>query len=43
MTRTDHYRERYVPEMVDKVIIILGMVQGVSSGLLVVFYIINRF
>ena len=43
VTRTDHYRERFVPEIVDKVIFILGMVQGVSSGLLVVFYIINRF
>ena len=43
VTRIDHYRERYVPDIVEKIITILGLIQGVSSGLLVIFYIINRF
>lgn len=43
VTRTDHYRERAVPELVGKIILVLGLIQGASSGLLVVFYIINRF
>ena len=43
VTRIDHYRERYVPDIIEKIITILGLIQGVSSGLLVGFYIINRF
>lgn len=43
MYRTDHYKERAVPDIVEKAITVLGLIQGTSSGLLVVFYIINRF
>ena len=43
VTRTDHYRERSVPDFVEKVITVLGLIQGVSSGMLVGLYIINRF
>ena len=43
VTRTDHYRERSVSDEISRVITILGLIQGCSSGLLVIFYIINRF
>lgn len=32
-----------MPDFVKKIILVLGLVQGASSGILVGFYIINRF
>ena len=43
ITRTDHYLVRSSPDFIVQTIFVLGLIQGSSSGLLVVFYIINRF
>lgn len=43
LTRTNHYKIPQEPEIVVKVVNILGIVQGFSAGILIYFYYINRF
>ena len=39
----NNYRDPYVPEYISLIIFILGLIQGSSSGILCVFYAINKY
>jgi hypothetical protein len=43
LQRVNNYRDPYVPEYISLIIFILGIVQGSSSGILIVFYAINKY
>ena len=43
LTRSNHYKDPNVPPIVEKIVNILGIVQGCSSGILIFFYYLNRF
>lgn len=43
LQRINNYREPFVPEYISLIIFILGLVQGSSSGILIVFYAINKY
>ena len=40
--RTNHYREVYIPEFASQIIWFGGLIQGVSSGALIIFYAMAR-
>jgi len=41
--RIDHYKTRYLPDPIIKINYVLGIVQGTSSGILIMLYIMNKF
>ena len=43
LTRSNHYKDPEVPDLVAKIVNILGIVQGCSAGILIFFYYLNRF
>lgn len=43
LRRINNYRDPYVPEQIKLMIFCLGIVQGCSSGILIVFYAINKY
>ena len=43
LVRVDHYKERSLPPVIQKIVFVLGLVQGTSSGVLILLYIINKF
>lgn len=43
LQKINNYRDPYLPEWISLVIIVLGIIQGMSSGTLIVFYIINKY
>ena len=43
LVRVAHYKERALPQTVQKVVFVLGIVQGTSSGVLIILYVINKF
>ena len=43
LVRVEHFKERSLPGLVMKIVKVLGLVQGTSSGVLIILYIINKF
>lgn len=43
MKRGDHFRDPVSPDYIQKLINVLGIVQGSSSGILIVFYVVNKY
>lgn len=43
LRRISNFREPYIPQEIQLLIFILGIVQGSSSGILIVFYAINKY
>lgn len=43
LQKVNNYREPYLPSYISLLIFILGLIQGTSSGTLIVFYAINKY
>ena len=43
LSRVNHYRDSEQPEYIQKFVKYLGLVQGASSGILIIFYAITKF
>ena len=43
LSRVNHYKDAVSPEYIQKLILVLGLVQGSSSGILIIFYVINKY
>jgi hypothetical protein len=43
LQRINNYRDPYVPEYISLIIFVLGIIQGTSSFILIVFYAINKY
>ena len=43
LTRKNHYKDRFLPPIIQKIVGALGIVQGSSSGVLIILYIMNKF
>ena len=43
LRRINNYREPYVTEFISLTILILGLIQGFSSGILIAFYAVNKY